>query len=146
MLLLLLLLLLFIIILITRNLTYLTILKNVKRKRFRRISSCQNENMTWKQDIQVRTCHILTLYLHHKRAKIKWKFFNKGIYRSNSWKVLMMMIKQVTAKNTMWHDVFRLKYAQIRPENRFWWPPAFQLKIFVNPSGYHYAQDQAKMM
>ena len=56
-----------------------------------------------------------------------------------------MMIKCVAAKNTMWHDVFRLKYAQIRPENSFWCLPAFQLKIFVKPSGDHYAQDQAKM-
>ena len=51
----------------------------------------------------------------------------------------------MAAKSTMWHDVFRLKYAQIRPENSFWCLPAFQLKIFVKPSGDHYAQDQAKM-
>ena len=53
------------------------------------------------------------------------------------WDGIVMMIKQVAAKNTMWHDVFRLKYAQIRPENNYWCPPAFQLKIFVKPSGDH---------
>ena len=57
-----------------------------------------------------------------------------------------MIIKQVAVKNTTWDDVLRLKYAQIRPENRFWCPPAFELKIFVKPSGNHYAQDQAKIM
>ena len=41
-----------------------------------------------------------------------------------------MTIKWVAAKNTMSHDLFKLKYAQIRPENSFWCPPAFQLKIF----------------
>ena len=56
-----------------------------------------------------------------------------------------MMIKQMAAKNTMWHDVFRLKYVQIRPENSFWCTPTLQLKIFVKPIGNHYAQDQAKM-
>ena len=59
--------------------------------------------------------------------------------------LILMMIKRMAAKNTTWYDVFRLKYAQIRPENSFWCPPAFQLKIFVEPSGDHYAQDQAKM-
>ena len=57
-----------------------------------------------------------------------------------------MIIKRVAAKNSMWHNAFRLKYAQIKPENRFWCPPAFQLKTFVNPSGNRYAQDQAKIM
>ena len=57
-----------------------------------------------------------------------------------------MMIKWVAAKNSALYDMFRLKYAQIRPENSFWCPPAFQLKKFVKPSGNHYAQDQAKMM
>ena len=57
-----------------------------------------------------------------------------------------MTINQVAAKNTMWHDLFRLKYAQIRPENTFWCPPAFQLNFFAKPSGDHYAQDQAKTM
>ena len=38
----------------TWNLMYLTILRNIKRKQFRRISSCQNQNMTWKQDIKVK--------------------------------------------------------------------------------------------
>ena len=52
-----------------------------------------------------------------------------------------MMIKHVPAKNTTWHDVFRLKYAKITPENSFWCPPAFQLKFFVKPSGDHYAQN-----
>ena len=52
-----------------------------------------------------------------------------------------MMIKQVTTKNTTWHDMFRLKYAQIRPENSFWCPASFQFKIFVKPSGEQYAQD-----
>ena len=56
------------------------------------------------------------------------------------------MIKQVAAKNSTWHDVLRLKYAQIKPENSFWCPPAFQLNIFVKRSGDHYAQDQTKMM
>ena len=42
--------------------------------------------------------------------------------------------------------MFMLKYTQVRPENSFWCPPAFQLKIFVKPSGDHYAQDQTKMM
>ena len=56
-----------------------------------------------------------------------------------------MMIKCVATKNTKWHDVFRLKYAQIRPENSFKCSPAFQLKIFVKPSVEHYAQDQPKM-
>ena len=32
--------------------------RNVKRKQFRRISSCQNQNMTWKQDIKTKTCYI----------------------------------------------------------------------------------------
>ena len=41
--------------------------------------------------------------------------------------------------------MFRLKYDQIRPENSFWCPPAFQLKMFVKPSADHNAQDQAKM-
>ena len=59
--------------------------------------------------------------------------------------MLLMIIKRVAAKNTMWHDMFRLKYDQIRPENSFWCPPAFQLKIFVKPSADYYAQDQAKM-
>ena len=40
--------------------------------------------------------------------------------------------------------MLRLKDAQIRPENSFWCPPAFQLKFFVKPSGDHYTQDQAK--
>ena len=57
-----------------------------------------------------------------------------------------MTIKWMVAKNTMSHDVFKLKYAQIRPENSFWCPPAFQLNIFVKRSGDHYAQDQTKMM
>ena len=57
----------------------------------------------------------------------------------------MMMIKLVAAKNTTWHNVFRLKYAQIRLENSFWCPSAFKLKHFVKPSGDHYAQDEAKM-
>ena len=57
----------------------------------------------------------------------------------------MMMMKRVVAKNTTWHDVSRLKYAQIRPKSSFWCPPAFQLKISVKPSGNHYAPDQAKM-
>ena len=56
------------------------------------------------------------------------------------------MIKWMAAKNTTCYDIFRLKYAQIRPENSFWCPPAFQLKNFVKPSGNHYAQDQPKMM
>ena len=56
------------------------------------------------------------------------------------------MIKLVAAQNTTWHDLFRLKYAQIRPENRFWCPPAFQSKTFVKPSSDHYAPDQAKIM
>ena len=38
-----------------------------------------------------------------------------------------------------------MRYAQIRPENSFWCPPAFQLKNFVKHSRDHYAQDQAKM-
>ena len=56
----------------------------------------------------------------------------------------LMMIKCMAAKNTTLHNVFRLKYAKIWPENSFWCPPAFQLKIFVKPSGDHYVQDQAK--
>ena len=51
------------------------------------------------------------------------------------------MIKQVAAKNTIWHDVFRLKYAQKRPENSFWCPTAFQLKFFAKPIG----KNDAKM-
>ena len=31
----------------------------IKRKQFRRISSSQNQNMTWKQDIKVKPCYIL---------------------------------------------------------------------------------------
>ena len=42
------------------NLMYLTILRNTKQKQFRCVSSCQNQNMTWKQDIQVKTCYIST--------------------------------------------------------------------------------------
>ena len=56
-----------------------------------------------------------------------------------------MMTKQVAALNTTWHDMFRLKYAQIRPENNFWHPPTVQLKNFVKPSDDHYAYAQAKM-
>ena len=59
--------------------------------------------------------------------------------------MLFMIIKPVAGKNTMLHNMFRLKYDQIRPENNFWCPPAFQLKIFVKPNSDHYAQDQAKM-
>ena len=58
-------------------------------------------------------------------------------------KLHVMMIKQAAAKNTMWHEVFRPKYAQIRPENSFWCPPAFRLKRFVRAGGDHYAQVQA---
>ena len=29
---------------------------NIKQKQFWRISSCQNQNMTWKQNIKVKTC------------------------------------------------------------------------------------------
>ena len=39
---------------VLKNLMYLTILRNIKRKQFRRISSCQNQSMTWKWDIKVK--------------------------------------------------------------------------------------------
>ena len=58
------------------NLMYLTILRNIKRKQLWRVSSCKNQNMTGKQDIEVQTCYIST-YLWC-RYYIKMQFnFNK---------------------------------------------------------------------
>ena len=75
--------------------------------------------------------------IFHKTAFTTYRHLNLEVNKNHTTKYgnkslrCLMMIKCLMAKNTTWHDVFRLKYAQIRPENSFWCPPAFQLKFFV---------------
>ena len=73
---------------------------------------------------------------HTKREFALSNSNNKDQFRD-----FLMMIKQIGTKNSTWNDVLKLKYVQIRAENSFWCPPAFQLKNFVKPIGNHYAQD-----